>query len=377
MRRNQGWIRRFACGLLAWVLTWGGAALAASSVPGQGSETAAAQGYRFSAKGRVAVPDSVTLTAPMGGQAENFTWQSGDAVTASALALRLIPTQLYAPNDGVVRGLRAARGELAEHAQAQYGALCFIARDEVWHVAASTVGGHNDAENRDIRVGDRLRARTGSGDDEVTGTGTVIAVSGRNFTLELPAGEFELEDSVKLYLGTGSSFHSEDLVGRGKVGRPPLLPVAGQGVVAEVLVADGDRVTRGQPLFVLDSAAAQYGGETPPAPDILFGTDAIVGEILVRPGQFVAQGQALMTLLPTGSLEAALEVDELDISGVALGQQVRVTVDAYSGRERMGTVRQIKPLGLTVLDTTKYQVMVTFEKSDDLLIGMHATGYWY
>ncbi len=88
----------------------------------------------------------------------------------------------------------------------------------------------------------------------------------------------------------------------------------------------------------------------------------------------VAQGQALMVLIPEGTLEATLEVDELDIAQLQVGQRVRLKIDAYPGDERGGMVREIRPIGNTALDTTKYDVRVSVDQTDGLLIGMHVTG---
>lgn len=333
--------------------------------------------FSFSAKGNVAMPDPITVTAPVGGQVPNFEWVPGDAVTADTWVMTLTPTLLYAPADGVIRSLRGVKvGELAEHPQALYGALCYVERQGIWHIQASTQDAYDDPKNRDVRVGDVLRVQHGSGDSEISGTGTVISVDGKAFVVEMPLGEFELEDDVKLYLGTGDTFKSKDRVGKGDVCRPALLPVTGSGMIGNVYVAEGDPVTAGQPLFLLDSASARFASDTPGTEAMPFGTDGVIGEILVRPGQFVSQGQALLTVLPTGALEASLEVDELDIARVEIGQRVRVAVDAYPDQERVATVREIRPLGITVLDTTKYSVRVTFQDTAGLLMGMHVTGYW-
>ncbi len=329
----------------------------------------------FSAKGTIAKPDTLTLIAPMGGQAGDFTWATGDAVKADELAFAITPTQLYAANDGVVVGLQAKVGDLATAVQAQYGALCYIDREDIWHVNASTVSAYDDPVNRDVNIGDVLRVRNGTGSNAIRGMGTVISRTGRNFVVEMPKEKFEIEKSVNLYFGEGDNYKEKEQVGKGTVVRPAMLPVNGEGVVAQVLVKNGDKVKRGQPLFTLDSPSATYG-DKPAKPEVRFPEAGLVNEVLVRPGQFLAQNQAVATLLPVGALEAALEVDELDIAKVQVGQAVRVTVDAYSGQERTGTVREIRAMGLTVLDTTKFLVKVAFDKADDLMIGMHVTGYW-
>jgi multidrug efflux pump subunit AcrA (membrane-fusion protein) len=336
---------------------------------------AADETYAFSAKGSIAAPNWETVAAPVGGQAGNFDWRPGDAVAAGAVAVALTPTQVFAADDGVVRGLRADQGDQAAQVIAQYGALCRIERDTVRQVQATTTSAYDKAENRDVRVGDVLRVLQGFGDNEVSGVGTVIQSAAPGaFVVEMEQGDFDLEETVKLYRGAGEDFKSKDQVGKGKVSRPPTLAVLGDGCVAAVLVEEGQRVTRGQPLFTLDAASARHA--EPPALEAAFGRGGVIQEVLIRPGQFVVQGQALMTVLPTDALEAALDVDELDIAKVHVGQSVRVAVDAYPGETRIGAVREILPQGRLVLDTTKFLVKVSFESAEGLMIGMHVTGYW-
>ncbi len=329
----------------------------------------------FSAKGSIQAPDAVSVLAPMGGQVGDFNWSQGDTVQPDALAFEIKPTMVYAGTDGVVRSLKANVGDRVADVVGQYGALCHIERGAVWHIDASTSGAYDDPDNRDIRVGQPVRVQHGTGDSKVRGEGTVISVDGKDYVVELPQGDFELEDSVKIYFDTSKDNASKDQIGSGKIIRAEALKHTGEGVVAAVLVGEGDAVTRGQPLFILDSESARYEAGVNAASEVRFTQSALIEQVLVAPGQFIKQGEAVMTLLPTGALEGTLEVDELDISKVRVGQTLRVKVDSFDG-ERGATVSEIRPIGQTVLDTTKFLVKVEFDQGGDLMIGMHITGYF-
>ncbi len=359
------WYRKFIAVLL----------LAAMLIFSIAAATAEEPVEALSGKGMITSPVKITLLAPMGGQLKDFSWKIGDTAEAGMVALEVLPAQVCAANSGVIRGLRAQVCDQAGAVIAQYGALCYVERQGIWHVYASTASAYNKPKNRDIRIGDVLRVRMGSGDDEKTGEGTVISVDGKSFVLEMEQGDFELEDDVSLYLGTGSSFKSSDLAGKGTVARPQALKVMGDGVVASVLIKEGDTVERGQPLFLMDSPAARYQKQLAGSPQALFPQSSLIESILVSPGQTVMQGQALMTLIPENNLEATLEIDELDIAKVRVGQYVRLVTDAYPNDEREGVIREICPLGNTLLDTTKYSVRVSIENTEGLLLGMHVTGY--
>ena len=328
----------------------------------------------FSAKGVIQAPKPVTVFSPMGGQLTDFSWESGDQVEQGETAFSLLPAQVYAQADGVIAGLHAQTGDNASAVMSQYGALCYINPEDIWHIEATITSTTDKVETRDVVIGQTLRVQRGTGDDKARGEGLVISRSDKSFTLEMKRGEFDIEDSVKIYLGSSKDNARTDQIGSGKVVRPASLAVAGEGIVASVLVKEGDAVRRGQPLIIFDSASARYEAAKPVEPEALFTQAGIVSEVMVQPGQFVQQGQALMTIFPEGSLEAALEVDELDIAGIRLGDTLRVSVDAY-GQERTGTVIRINPVGRVALDTTKYTVKVSFSSSDDLMIGMHVKAY--
>ena len=339
-----------------------------------GAAMAEGQPQTRSGKGTITAPETITLLAPMGGQLKDFSWKAGDQAAAGEAALEILPMKVYAANDGVVTGLNARAGDQADAVLAQYGALCYVERQGVWHVDASTSSAYNNPDNRDVRVGDVLRVYAGRDGDEKEGEGTVISVNGKDFVLEMDEGDFELEDDVKIYLGVGTTYKNSELVGKGEVERPEALAATGTGVVAAVLVKEGDMVVRGQPLFLMDGTTARYDGQAG-GPQVLFPQDSLIKSILVSPGQTVAQGQALMTLFPASKLEATLEIDELDIAYVRVGQYVKLAVDAYPEATREGRVREIVPIGNTQLDTTKYNVRVSLEQTEGLLIGMHVVGY--
>ncbi len=363
--RKHGMPARALCCLAALLL-----ALAALPARAESAEKTG-----FSAKGVIEGPRPVTLYAPISGRVEDFAWQAGDRAAQDDLALSLLPQLVYAPADGVVSSLRARPGDLCGSVALQYGALCYISRDRLWHIDGQISSSQEDAETRAIAVGQTVKLQHGTVDNKVRGVGTIIGVDQTRFTVELETGGFELDDDVRIYLEDSKDYGRDDQIGSGKIRRPAQLPVSGEGMVADVLVQEGERVSRGQPLFMLDDASARYAQDARVSPELRFPLSGVIAEVQVRGGMYVQQGQALMSLMPEGGLEAALEVDELDIARVRVGDSVRVTVDAYSG-ERTGTVKEIQPLGRVVLDTTKFIVKLSFEKTDDLMVGMHVRAYW-
>ena len=69
----------------------------------------------------------------------------------------------------------------------------------------------------------------------------------------------------------------------------------------------------------------------------------LVAERLVSVGDYVTRGQRVATVVRVDPLRVELTVPEQQVSLVKVGQQVRLTVDAYSGEEFAATVRFISP----------------------------------
>ena len=71
--------------------------------------------------------------------------------------------------------------------------------------------------------------------------------------------------------------------------------------------------------------------------------DGLVVERLVSVGDYVSRGQRVATVVRVDPLRVELTVPEQQVSMVKVGQQVRLTVDAYPGEEFAATVRFISP----------------------------------
>ena len=69
----------------------------------------------------------------------------------------------------------------------------------------------------------------------------------------------------------------------------------------------------------------------------------IVSNLKLQPGEHVATGAALFSLIPAGEVWIEANFKETQLSGVHVGQQVRVVADAYPGVEFRAKVRAISP----------------------------------
>lgn len=342
-------------------------------LPAFGESTPAPMEKR--AKGFVTLRDTEDYYASLGGQVMPFELEAGDTVADGDLLMNLRPLTLLSPADGVVRSLQGEIGDQAGNVMAQYGGLCYIERQDVQLVSASTQGAYDKPENRAIYIGETLRVYNGNANDVKETEGHVISMEGAAYVVEIPAGVFDLEDTVRLYRGTGDSYKDKDMVGRGKVANAAPVAVLGEGVIANVHVTEGQEVQKGDLLFTIDSATARH--TTAPSTSISAKSDALVSAIYVQKGQQVAKDQLLFTLSPLSPMEVVVDVDETDVLSLSVGQMVKVTYDAFPDARYSAIVKEISPMGTTVLDTTKYPVTLTLTESPQgLLPGMHATAYF-
>jgi multidrug efflux pump subunit AcrA (membrane-fusion protein) len=328
-----------------------------------------------SAKGMVRCSDSVDVFAPVGGRLLPADWSVGDRVEPGEVVADIRPLELLAANDGVIRSLRAQTGDQASAVCAQYGALCYIDRTDAAWVRASTSKAHSNPDNRAIVIGETLRVYNGKESNPLSATGTVISIEDKQYIVEIPAGVFDLEDNVRLYRGEGGAYRSGDKVGEGEVERVPPIPVTGEGAIARIEVSEGQRISRGDALFALDAADAVH--TEPARTDVLSARGGVVSALYATGGQRLEKDQLIMTVDPLDALEFVVEVDELDIAGVQAGMAVQVKVDALGGAMTPATVERIHPLGISVLDATKYRVTLNIQGAvSGLLPGMRVTAYW-
>jgi macrolide-specific efflux system membrane fusion protein len=146
-------------------------------------------------------------------------------------------------------------------------------------------------------------------------------------------------------------------------------PIAGR--IEEVLVAEGQKVKKGQILAwmssseraaLLDSARAKGQDEVTRWEDLYRPTPIVApidGTIILRSieaGQTFASTDAVLVM--SDRLTVKAQVDETDISQIKLKQSAQVILDAYSDQKISAHVQQIAYEAKTVNNVTTYQVDV-------------------
>lgn len=104
-------------------------------------------------------------------------------------------------------------------------------------------------------------------------------------------------------------------------------------------------------------------------------TSPISGTVVekdINLGDNVTTNTKLCIIYDLSYLEMTINVDELNIKLLSVGQEVQVTADAVSDNVYKGTVTRVSVAGSTSGGTTSYPVTVRIDDTDGLLPGMNA-----
>ena len=136
------------------------------------------------------------------------------------------------------------------------------------------------------------------------------------------------------------------------------------GEIASVNFTVGDEVAEGDVLAVITS---DNGDEEITAP-----CDGILIEFPVNSGTEVAAGGSVAMVMGKDGFTMGIAVDELNISSVALEQEVSFTIDAVDG-DYTGSVTAISYNGSTSGGKTAYQITATVDYVEGVYPGMSAS----
>ena len=107
-------------------------------------------------EGRVEPARTLTIAAPYTGTVGDFAVQAGDVIAAGEALFPLSTQKVYAQAEGVVSGVFAVPGDLAETVAARYGALCYVERIVPFEAACTTSGADGDVEDKIVHPGETV-----------------------------------------------------------------------------------------------------------------------------------------------------------------------------------------------------------------------------
>jgi len=105
--------------------------------------------------------------------------------------------------------------------------------------------------------------------------------------------------------------------------------------------------------------------------------DGMIADVYMHEGQQLSAmtyASTAIYLVDPGEVEMSGDIDEIDISGVKLGQEAIVTLDALPHKKVKGKVTFISPTGKVWEDEVSYKTTITLENpGEELKDGMSAT----
>lgn len=162
------------------------------------------------------------------------------------------------------------------------------------------------------------------------------------------------------------------------------------GTVSSINVQEGDDVTKGDILIELSgddlTESIQSASETLRSAEISMQNqqDTMSNYIITSPisgiiiekdaqqGEALTSGSTLCVIYDLNYLEMVINVDELQISSLSVGQKVQLTADAVTDKTYVGTVTRVSMKGSSSGGTTTYPITIRIDETDGLRPGMNA-----
>ena len=219
---------------------------------------------------------------------------------------------------------------------------------------------------------------------EVVGTGNTVT---RKVTIAVqnPGGLSASQVAAASVNGLGSAgngtftYQSESTV-----------TASASGTVTAVHASEGSTVSKGQTLITLggddledqlqNAADSLRNAElsmenTQKQLENYTITSPISGTIIekdAKQGDALTSGSTLCVIYDLSYLEMVINVDELQIGALSVGQKVQLTADAVTDKTYVGTVTRVSMKGSSSGGTTTYPITIRIDDTDGLRPGMKA-----
>ena len=162
------------------------------------------------------------------------------------------------------------------------------------------------------------------------------------------------------------------------------------GTVSAINVQEGDAVSKGDILIELSgddlTESIQSASESLRSAEISMQnqqdnmsnytiTSPISGTIIekdAKQGDALTSGSTLCVIYDLSYLEMVINVDELQIGALSVGQKVQITADAVADKTYVGTVTRVSMKGSSSGGTTTYPITIRIDDTDGLRPGMNA-----
>ena len=206
-------------------------------------------------------------------------------------------------------------------------------------------------------------------------TNTQIAQARNYYSLFRHVGDGDSRKAEALANLTGAELRRDQLVAQLNyvTGRPDATDAAQRKAafeVAKAQLADAqrrvERLQNGVDPLDLASAQAQLTAAqaTVNLAQIDAPFDATVTDVIPLPGDQVSPGEVAFRLDDVSRLLVDVEVSEIDINAIAVGQPVDVSFDAILGQSYKGIVTEVSHVGTVIQGAVNFTVTVKLTNAD-------------
>jgi HlyD family secretion protein len=357
------------------------------------------------ANGSIRPASSSDVYAPLSGEVELLSVKNGDAVKAGDLILTLkndtiddeiatLKSQLdstdlqilttdssknssiTSPVAGRVKAIYTAEGQDVGTAMKTNSGLILLSADDMMQLVF--------APDIEVKSGDEVTVVVGARSVDATVRSVNAGLAAVVFPDD-PDNLFPINADAICELRDGTT------VGKGILTvHMPYVITGSEGLVSEILVETGDKVSAGDRLIKLDepvysAAYAELLSSRQETLDklaekiakrdalrVYAPMDGIVENLTVTERTSVQENAPLFTVGSSDAFELNVAADELDIAKIKTGQTVSIALDALAGAEYTGVVDRVSSAGVYSNGVTTYDVTIRLDNADGILSGMSA-----
>jgi HlyD family secretion protein len=309
-------------------------------------------------------------------QRDSLKTQIRDADAAIA-SLRSMSGDDYirALSDGTVKAVYAKKGDSVDAVMDKYGALAIISPDNVMKVVILYKDG--------ISQGQAVKVM--SNGKSVSGKVAEIDAVKDKITVNFKYNRFKAGNSASISTDGGAA------LGEGTIETAnPVYIIGRGGNVSKVYKSAGRDVSRGDKMFHLsgDILSSQLYSKIDERADlqdqldtveedlgslvVKAGTDGVISGLSLSKDQAVQAGTKLFTVKSNENVKVDVDIDELDIANIKIGQEAAVTFEALRDKEFTAKVQKINPVGTSQNNVTHFTVTLELDKAEGVMLGMSA-----
>jgi len=275
---------------------------------------------------------------------------------------------------GRVKRIYVESGDIVAEQMKSQGALMEIAADGKLKVEFTS--------EVEIAVGETVTVKF----SDYSVEGTVEKAADNQVVVTITDGYYyNVDEEATVYAQEGNTLGTGTLVSN-----QPYLVSGSYGTINNVSVVLNEKVYEGSTLFTLNDVSyysdytdliesrneavskLQEAKSFKETLTITAPYSGIISGLTVVEGTTVPTDTELCKILSSEIYQLKVEIDELDINGVEVGQEATIVFDAFEEEEFKGTVTKVSELGTNTSGVTTYTVAIELEGSEKIKTNMSA-----